>query len=283
VRWFGVWIFLFAGLVANSGAAERKLKVLTTFPPIFSFTVNVTGDLAEVENLLSGGTSLHDYQLSPGDVKKITEADLIIGNGLGVESFLQKIDIPGEKFVRISDGLREQLIQDHGAPNPHIWLDPILVCHGLTNILNALQRIDPVHATAYTANAARYISAVRQLDSEIGHKTFPLKNIAFLTYHNAFPYFTHRYGLKLAGVIELVPEVPPNPRQLSQIHRLIREQKAKALFTSPESPMRLARQVVQDSGLKLGELDPLETGKLSPAAYEDGMRKNVQRLVAALQ
>lgn len=283
MRWFGLSILLFAGLTVNSAAAERKLKVLTTFLPIFSFTVNVTSDLADVENLLSGGTSLHDYQLSPGDVKKIKQADLIVANGLGVDSFLQKIDIPDGKLVRISDGLKEQLIPDHGAANPHIWLDPILACHGVTNILNALQRIDPAHAPAYAANAARYISALQQLNSDIASKTSALKNVSFLTYHNAFPYFTRRYGLKLAAVIESVPEVPPSPRQLSEIHRLIREQKAKALFTSPESPMRMARQIARDSGLKLGELDPLETGKLSPTAYEDGMRRNMQNLVTTLQ
>jgi len=257
--------------------------VLTTFLPLYSLTVNVADELADVRNLLNSGTALHDYQLSPADMKKIEEADLIVANGLGADSFLERIVGAKEKVVTISDGLKENLIQEHVGVNPHIWLDPLLAAHGVTNILRALQKADAANAAGYATNATRYVSQLKTLDQEIAAKTSAIKNVAFLTYHDAFPYFTRRYGLKLVGVIETVPDVTPSPREFSKIHQTIRQRKAKALFTSPEAPMRMAKQIAKDSGMKLGELDPLETGTLSAAAYEEGIRRNAENLVKTLK
>ena len=121
------------------------------------------------------------------------------------------------------------------------------------------------------------------LDRKIRADLEPVRNIAFVTYHNAFPYFTRRYGLNLAGVVEQVPEVSPSPRELSALHKTIRGKEVKAIFTEPGETSRLARQIARDSGIKLGELDPLETGELAPTAYEDGMRRNVESLLKALK
>jgi len=276
-------ILISAALLTECRAAERRLKVLTTFFPVYCFTVNVVGDFADVQNLLSGGSSLHDYQLSPSDAKKIEEADLVVANGLGAEAFLERVAGARAKVVRISDGLKEELIYEAGRINPHIWLDPKLVSHGVTNILNALQKMDSANSRAYAKNAADYILRLNALDDEIERKTATLENVAFFTYHSAFPYFTRRYGLKRVGVIEAIPEVPPTPRELSKIHRTIREEKARALFTSPETPIRMAKQIAKDSGMKLGRLDPLETGELGATAYEEAMRRNAENLVTTLE
>ena len=289
-------------LVCPAVGAEAKLKVLTTFLPGYSLALQVAGENATVENLLPGNVSLHDYQLSPGDIRKIAAADVIVINGLGMETFLDQAlrsaaTKPGRVVVALTEGLKGELIEEGGQDhdhthdghghdheaNPHAWLDPLLAAHGVTNIATALAAADAARAGEYRENAGEVVERLKRLDEEIRSKLEPVRNAAFVTYHNAFPYFTRRYGLNLAGVVEEVPEVSPSPRELSALHRTIREKQVKAIFTEPGETSRLARQIAADGRIKLGELDPLETGELKATAYEEGMRRNVESLLKALK
>src|SRR5688500_7753978 len=108
MRWLHLVLILMLSLPAL--AAEKKLKVVTTFLPAYSFAANIAGDLADVENLLPGNVSLHEYQLSPGEIRKLNRADLIVINGLGMEVFLDRALANAAKgtsgkIVRLSDGL----------------------------------------------------------------------------------------------------------------------------------------------------------------------------------
>lgn len=283
---------------------EKRPRVVTTFLPGYSLAASVAGDLAEVTNLLPSGGNLHDYQMTPRDMRQLAGADLIIINGLGLESFLDRAmaNLGTElerKVVRMSDGLEGRLIEEghdhdhghehhdhdhaHGEHNPHIWLDPRLAAHAVTNITRALQRVDAGRSEEYAKNAAALVERLKALDAELEARLRPLSGRAFVTYHNAFPYLVRRYGLELAGVVELSPEVAPSPREMSRLLRTIREREVKALFTEPGSRSRLAERIARDAGVKLAELDPLESGELKAEAYEEGMRRNGEALVNALQ
>ena len=285
------WVCLLGIICCFSGfhshAAEQKVRVLTTFLPLYSFAVNVAGNFADVQNLLPGAIDLHDYQLSPADLKKISEADLIIANGLGLEPFLERAmkDVSANKIlVRASDGLQGELIKDDkGFINPHIWLDPSLAAHTVTNIVMALRKADPHHATDYQENARRYIAALSQMDADISSELQMIQPVAFITQHHAFEYFARHYHLRLVAVVEHIPEVNPTPRQLAKLHQTIRVEQVRALFVPPGIPGALERQICKDSGIRLGHLDPLETGELSSGSYEAGMRKNATRLQEGLR
>jgi zinc transport system substrate-binding protein len=270
-------------LLAGVEAAEKPLRIVTTFLPGYCVAANLAGDLAHVENLLPGTVSLHDYQLTPADLRKIASADLIVVNGLGMEAFLDKAIAntgpeTAAKIVRLSNGMEGELIRDNGVFNPHIWLNPRLTMQGVTNVLKALQARDAGHTEQYEKNAGSYLERLRALDASIEKTLEPVRAVAFVTYHNAFPYFVRRYGLTLAGVVERVPEVAPSPKEMSQLMETIRERKAHAIFTEPAEGTRLARQIASDNNMKVGELDPLETGQLEPRGYEEGLRRNAQTL-----
>jgi zinc transport system substrate-binding protein len=153
----------------------------------------------------------------------------------------------------------------------------------VTNAMRAFQKADPKNAEAYAKNAAAYIQRLRALDAELKEKLAPVKAKPFITYHNAFGYFVRRYGLNLAGVVERVPEVPPSTRERAQLQKMIRDRKVQMLFSEPGGSSSLARSIAQDTGIRLGELDPLERGDLTPHSYEQGMRRNAEALRKGLQ
>jgi len=267
------WLAAFLAIVgcASNAAETRKLKVLTSFLPVYSFTVNVAGDLADVENLLPPGASPHDFQLSHSDVRKFNRADVLIINGLGVETWLDKLmKSAGEKrkVIAMSQGLGK-------GTNPHIWLDPILAAHAVTNILRALQAADPVNAQGYANNANTFIQKLYDLDRAFREGLAPAKGTAIITDHDAFAHLAQRYGLRVAGVIEETAEVSPKPSHVAKLGRIIRTQGVKAIFTEAEHPQKRAEQLAQDYRVRLAPLHTLESGDLSRTAYEEGMRKNL--------
>lgn len=280
--------------ISAPGAADKQARVVASFFPVYCWAANVAGGHAQVESLLPPRAEPHEYAFKASDVRKLSEADLVAINGLGLETWATKWArlAPGHsnRLVTASAGLGHQLIygehhhhhghnhgeHDHGheQPNEHIWLDPTLAAHAVTNILHALQRIDPPNAAAYASNAYAYVARLEALDMEIQEKLSGITNRAIVTYHDAFPYFAGRYGLEIAGVVEQVPEVNPTPKYLARLSRMMRERGIRVICIPPGGDTRLARRIAADLRVKLVELDTLETGPLSPSAYEERMRRN---------
>ena len=270
-------------------AAEPRPRIITSFFPLYCWTASVAGEHAVVENLLPPRAEPHDYAFAPSDARKLGEADLIVVNGFGLESWLPKFlhSIPSarNRIVNVSAGLDNELIageHDHGPAeheeaahaNPHIWLDPQLAARGVSNILFALQRLDPKQSAAYSNNSLAYIERLRKLDDDIRQTLSGATNRAIVTWHDAFPYFARRYGLKIAGVVEEVPDVNPTPKYLSHLGRTIRERGIRVIFVPPGGQTRLARRIATDLDVELAELDTLESGPLTPSAYEERMHHN---------
>lgn len=294
---------LAAAAAAGRGqAAGDRLNVVTSFLPVYCFAANVAGNYAKVENLLPPGTEPHDFQFSAREVKRLEAADVVIINGLGIESWLDKVirgrgEVKAE-VVELSAGLKRDLIYSlpyldlgnrgaadaqSGRANPHVWLDPRLAEHGVTNILLALQRADPAHAEGYRQNAAKYVARLEKLDAELEAGLAPFKGQPIITFHDAYPYFARRYGLKIVGVIEEVPDVQPSPRYLERLHEVILRKGVKVIFSDKQFSAKLAEQIGRDYHVAVAQLDTLETGELKPDAYEAGMRSNLRVLEGALK
>ncbi|MCW5556739.1 MAG: zinc ABC transporter substrate-binding protein [Verrucomicrobiae bacterium] len=316
LRWrFGPFshfgLLLLAGIHALTlsleGAEARRLRILTSLSPLYSWAVNVAGTAADVENLLPADVGPHDYQFRPRDMHKIRSADIILLNGLGIESWFEsaiQANAPSaaKKVVEVAAGVPADLLireipalhlevegeqaEAHvhkGPANPHLWLDPWFARHAVTNLLAALRQADAVNAATYEANAAGYIERLHALDREIeaGLAALPRRDV--ITFHDAFPYFCRRYQLKLVGVIEEVPGSSPSPRYLAALSAVIREQRVGVLFTEPQFDTKLARQLARDLQIAVANLDTLETGRLAASAYEDGMKYNLRALRSSLK
>lgn len=280
---------------------QGKLKVVTTFFPVYCFTANVAGDLADVENLLPPGQGPHGYTFVPKNGRTVSSAQLIVMNGVGLDDWLKtslrnlsskhKPDIV-EMTAEMADQMIEIGHEDHGHDHghhhhghhdPHVWLDPKLAIVAVGSICKALQTADPENAEGYQRNADAYAKKLEALDAEIAKNLTDLKDAQFVTFHNAFPYFIRRYGLTPPLVVEDTPDVSPSPKQQENLYNSIRKSKARVLFTEPQFAAKLADRISQDLNIPLAELDPLETGALEESAYVEAMRANVETLLKHLK
>lgn len=279
-------ILLLARIFAPPVRAEEPLRVVTSFYPVYVATLNVTADVpgVEVHNLTSPHIGcLHDYQLTAGDVRQLADADLLLANGAGMETFLGKVkgQSPSLRVVEVSEGIP---LMDG---NPHVWVSFEGASRQVDNIAEALAQSAPEKADAFRANAATYKAALAALDAKMKSSLAPYAGTPIVTFHEAFPYFARDYELDLVGVIAREPGTEPSARELADTIGLVGERKVKALFAEPQFPDKSAQVISRETGVKVHALDPVVTGPSEPAeargAFLRAMEKNLGVLQEALR
>jgi ABC-type Zn uptake system ZnuABC Zn-binding protein ZnuA len=270
----------------TSDTSDGRMTILTTIPPIYSFTKNITGDIANVENLLPNGAEPHDYSFGPSDIKKVTKAQIIIKNGLGLESWLDKLLVSAEENAATTG--QELFVVDSSSGidvmdnDPHVWLSPARAVAQVKNIRDALIRVDTANAEVYSNNAAFYINRLQTLSNDITIAVSALKKKEFVAFHSAFKYLADDYGLDQAAVIQESPGIESSPGAIANVMDIIRERDIKAIFSEPGSSHKIVNSIAGDLGLEVHALDTLETGSLSKEWYENKMRDNLEVLKKAL-
>jgi zinc/manganese transport system substrate-binding protein len=269
--------------------SDEELKILTTIAPLYSFTANIVGDAAVVDNLIPSGVGPHEYSLSPGDARKVAVSRILVKNGVNLESWLHKLTgsakDPGKSD---GEGNKELIVVDTSQGidiierDPHIWLSPKNAIIQVENIRDALTEADPDNSVLYSKNAAEYIQRLRELDREIKDEIRTWDMRQFVAYHSAFRYFARDYGLEQAAVIKETPETEPSPRHIAEVIETIKSNDIKVIFTEPQFSHKIVASIAKDLNLQVYSLDTLETGELSMEWYEKEMRENLAVLKKAL-
>ena len=259
----------------NSTESNNKLTIVTSFYPMYISTLNIVKDIPNVEvlNMTTSQTGcLHDYSLSTKDLKTLSNADILIINGAGMESFLDDVidEYSDLKIIEASKGIHliedtehDDHTEDHDHEdhdhdvNPHVWVSISKNIEEVSNIAEELSSLDPNHANEYQDNANEYIAKLENLKTEM-HST--LDNIAhkdIITFHEAFPYFAEEFGLNIVGVIEIEPDSEPSAKEVENIISIINEKNIKALFTEPQYSSKIADTIAKETGASIYTLDPI--------------------------
>ncbi|MES2309245.1 MAG: metal ABC transporter substrate-binding protein [Verrucomicrobiota bacterium] len=289
-------LVLFAISLSSSLLAD-KIKIVTTFLPIYAHTKSIVGDLAEVHSLVESGGEPHDFQFKPSDMKKLSEAQVIVMNGVGIETWLEKplskfkdgqkviidtsagIDLlDNPEVIELTAAHQSFRHEENGAKNPHIWLDPLNAKIQVKNILKGLIQADPPNKMAYERNAERYLLQLDQLNQDFKTEVETLKNKNLITFHDAFPYLAKRYGFHYLGCIEDFPEKSPSPRVLKEMVDLIQKNQVTTVFVEEGYSQRSLQSIARESGAKIATLDTLEVGASEADAYLKRMRNNLEIL-----
>ena len=281
----------------NRNSDQSKLNVVSTFLPITLFTEAVAGECATVTSLIPPNLGPHDFQATPADISALSNASVLVKNGLGMEYFLDKLITSannnslqvvdtslGVALIRSDDDQDEakQGDQEHGEVNPHIWLDPLRAVQQVENIRDGLVKADPDCADGYTKRAAAYASQLKGLNTTIATQLKPFRGQTFIAFHDFAPYFAERYGLKADFVVD-VPEMNPTPEDLQRVSKKVQQSQLKALLSEPQEGDRSFNALALDLGVKVVTFDPLETGSeqasKQPDTYFKVMDKNVVSLI----
>jgi len=265
----------------------HRLRVVTTVLPITLFTRAVASGCAVVEPLLPSDVGPHDVQTSPSQLARLRRADVLVINGLGLETFLDKlIAAAGKPQLRVIDASRgiPTLTSGEQAANPHVWLDPQRAARQVATIRDGLVAADPSCRARFTANAAALLGELRRLDAVLSSQLAPYAGRGFVAFHDTAPYFAERYRLR-AHFLVGVPEESPSPADLQRVVRLVRGTDLRALLAEPQAAGRSFQSLARDLGLRVAVFDPMETGPVettaAPGYYAETMRRNGRELLRA--
>lgn len=162
---------------------------------------------------------------------------------------------------------------EHGAFDTHLWLDPMNAKALAAEIEKALVQADPENAATYQANGAELMKKIDGLDSEIKQTLSPVKDRPFVVFHDAYQYFEHHYGVKVAGSITVSPETMPGAERVKQIHQKVTDLGATCVFAEPQFEPKLVSVVTEGTPAKSGTLDPeAATLTAGPDLYFELMR-----------
>ncbi|MBP2630782.1 MAG: ABC-type metal ion transporter, periplasmic subunit [Firmicutes bacterium] len=268
---------------------KAKFSIVTSFYPMYIATINVTKGVegVEVKNMTKPQVGcLHDYQLTPEDLKTLEKAKVFVVNGAGMEAFLDKV-VKQQENLKIVEASKDiSLLKDNGEENPHVWVSVSDAIKQVNNIAEQLAAIDVEHADQYKKNAAEYVQKLEMLKADMHKDIDQLPNKNIVTFHEAFPYFAKEFNLNIISVIEREPGTEPTPKELEATINQIKELRIKALFAEPQYPASAAETIAKETGVKVYSLDPVVTGEANKDSYDayiNAMKKNAEVLKEALQ
>src|SRR5215467_6568783 len=242
-------------------AAAKKLNVVTTVAPITSIVENVGGDRIKLTGIIPEGIDSHTFEPIPSDAKLLSQADLIIVNGLDLEIPTVKLAEAnlkqgasilslGQKTLKETDYVYDfSFPKEKGHPNPHLWLNPEYAMSYAAIARDELIRVDPANTSTYAKNAAAFLKKLEALDQAIKEavKTIPQNNRRLLTYHDSWPYFARRYGFEVIGAAQPSDFSDPSPREVARLIEQIRKEKVPALFGSEVFPSPVLEQIARET------------------------------------
>ncbi|NIG18390.1 metal ABC transporter substrate-binding protein [Pantoea sp. Al-1710] len=245
--------------MSTSAFAADKLKVVTTFTVIADMAKNVAGDAAEVTSITKPGAEIHEYQPTPGDIRRAQGADLILVNGFNLELWFSRFyqRLKGVPQVTVTEGIEPLGITEgpyNGKPNPHAWMSPDNVLIYVDNIRKALQKYDPANAAVYQANADRYKTQIQQtlapMRAEI--EKLPENQRWLVTSEGAFSYLARDLGLKERYLWPINADQQGTPQQVRKVIDAVRANHIPTIFSESTISAKPAQQVAREAGIHYG-------------------------------
>ncbi|GID32399.1 metal ABC transporter substrate-binding protein [Paractinoplanes brasiliensis] len=252
---------------------------------------NVAGDHLSVASITKPGAEIHGYEPTPGDIRKASDADLILDNGLNLEAwfgrFVADLDVA---HVVVSDGVQVIGITgdaDASKPNPHAWMSPLNAQFYVDNIVGAFSLLDPAHAADFRANGAAYKKALQLVQEELvdGLSRLPQHQRALVTCEGAFSYLARDAGLTEKYIWPVNAEQQATPQQIASTIEFVRANDVPAVFCESTVSDKPMRQVVTAGGALFGGtlyVDSLSEADGPVPTYLSLIRHDASTIIGAL-
>lgn len=273
-------------------AGDERFRVVTTFTVIADMARNVAGDAAIVESITRPGAEIHEYQPTPRDIIVAQDADMILWNGLGLESWFEQFfnnlrDIPS---VVVTDGITPVSISSgdyDGQPNPHAWMGLNNALIYVDNIRDAFVTHDPAQADIYTANAERY-------KQEITDTIAPLRDAILavpedrrwlVSCEGAFTYLIEDFEMQELYLWPINAGSQGTPQQVRRVIDTVRENDIPVVFCESTVSQAPAEQVARETDAVYGGVlyvDSLTEGDGAVPTYLDLLRVTSETIARGL-
>ena len=280
---------------ATQAEQDEEFVVVTSFYPMYIAAMNVIGDTEGVtlKNLSEPQTGcLHDFQLTPADMKLLSTADVFIINGGGIESFMEEIaaQYPELVIIEACEGMELLCGEDehhhedeshddhnHGELNAHAWMSVELYRQQISNIASGLAHADKINSAGYLANLEEYdgkLSELQQLQEEV--RQFVQEHSEVVLLHNAYSYLAQEYDMETVFSMDLDEERQVSAGEVAQVIEVIRNHGVQYVLAEEQYAKEMCNLIQKEADVKIIYLDPLTRGEYEADSYLMAMRANIE-------
>ncbi|MBF4563678.1 zinc ABC transporter substrate-binding protein AztC [Plantibacter sp. VKM Ac-2876] len=287
-------LVLGTGLTSCAASADDRPLVVVTTNILGDVVGGLVGDQAEVMTLMPPDADPHSFEISARQAARITGAQLLVSNGLGLEEGLtQHLETAADEGVPIVEAgsLVDALETASGATDPHFWTDPTQMTSVVDGVTEALlEEIPTLDAAELQANAATYTAELEALDAEMADAfaAIPAEQRKLVTNHHVFGYLAARYDFQVIGAV--IPSgttlAAPSASDLDELSTAIEEAGVRTIFADSSQPDRLVQVLADEADVDVAVV-PLFTESLTAESgdaptYLTMMRANTERIATGL-
>jgi manganese/zinc/iron transport system substrate-binding protein len=297
-----VYIILLALIVISACSPKNsdsdKLQVVATTGMIADVAKNIGGDAVEVTGLMGPGVDPHLYKATAKDLQRLAEADVILYNGLHLESKMAEVfEKMGGRTVTAAVAekipVNKLIHESSNVHDPHVWFDLELWILVTEEIYSVLKSASPENEAVFSKNYAEYQSRLSALKSEVESKiaTVPSEKRILITAHDAFNYFGKAYGFEVMGLQGISTVSEAGTQDVQKLAELIAEKKIPAIFVEssvPKKNIEALQAAVKSRGYEVkigGELfsDAMGDEGTVEGTYIGMVEHNVNTIVNSLK
>jgi len=288
--------------LGDKSQKKDKLKIVTSFYPMYIAAQNVVKDVESVElvNFTQPQTGcLHNYQLTPQDMISLENADILIINGGGMEGFLEDIvkQYPKLNIINASEGIEflEGCEHEHEHEhehenekheheyNAHVWVSISKYIQQIKNITKDLSGYDEANKEKYEKNEAEYILQLENLKETMNTELKDIKGENIVIFHDSFQYLADELGLNVKHVVVMEEDTSLSAGEIAEIVEEIKEYNIKVMFTEEQYSEQIAATVAKETQARVYVLNSCVRGEMDSQAYINAMKSNIEILKEAFK
>lgn len=292
-----------AVLLALASSSPAKLNVVTTTADFGAIAREIGGDQAEVSVLAKPTEDPHFVDAKPSFIAKLARADLLIEGGAELEMGWLPPLIDGSRNSKLALGQPGHVLcveglallevpstldrsqgDIHAMGNPHFMTDPVNARHVAERIAAAFSAADPDHGAAYRQNTDAFVKRLDEKMADWQKQMAPFKGKTVVAYHNSWPYFANRFGVKIDLFLEPKPGIPPTPAHLTDVVTRMKSEQIGVIVVEPYQNRRTAETAATDTGATIVDFAQFPGGvKGTEGGYVELMDYLVNSLATALK
>jgi zinc/manganese transport system substrate-binding protein len=299
-RWALAGLMLMGiGYGSIASGESPVLRVASFHPLLGDLARQVGGERVVVEDIVTVTDDPHSFEPKASDLARMRGVHLILVSGKGMENYLDKLRdnlYEGQEIVEVGRTIPSLQMtagevfvccphHGQGSIDPHWWHSPSNMKRAARVLESAFAGIDPAGKGVYSANTrearGRLDGLERWAKRELSR--VPRGQRKLVTAHAAFGYFCKEFGFQSIPIQGLTREREVSARYLAEAIGIMQREGIRAVFPEAGANPKVLEEMVRTTGAVLGgELIADGTGNAEVVTYDEMMRWNVGRIVAAL-
>lgn len=248
-----------------------KLQVYTSFYAMYDLTREIAGDKVEVYSMCPVGTEPHEYEPKTTDMARLTEADIFVYNGGGMESWAEK---SADTLKNVKTVCASEHIEKLENSDPHSWLYPMNALKTAEAVKDALTECDPENSAAYEMNYEGFKAKAEELDAKYRSMSAAAARKDIVVAHEAYGYLCDAYGLNQIAV-ESIQGGEPSPTRMAEIISLMRSNNIGYICAEELASSKAVETIAAETGAETVTLNPFE-GDTDGKSYFEVMNENLE-------